>query len=478
MAGVEQDVRGKERGGRLWPWVLAAVVAGIGLRVFFILYAGRVAGDTLLYGDIADNLLKHGVYGFTDGAGARPTLIRVPGYPFFLAACFKVFGLDAYRAVMWLQVAIDMATCGLVSGLAGRLFGPAHGKRAAMAALWLAVLCPFTASYVATPLTETLSLFCIAVVFYGMERWWAAGLGFGRWLWVITAALAAAVVLRPEQGLLAAAVVPAMLWMCLRGRRVGLLWACAPVVVAVVVMLLPLGGWAVRNWRTFHVIQPLAPKEATDPGELMPLGFQRWYRTWGVDFASTEEVYWNYDSDGIAVGDLPARAFDSAKQYAETAALLKEYDQTTRDSEAFEARFDALARERVRAHPLRYYVELPVARLGNMVFRPRLEMLEISLRWWQWSEHPAETAFAVFYGAVNLFYLVVGVMGFVRWRGCGAIGWGMMAYLGLRCLLLLTIDNSEPRYTLEFFPVLFVWGAVLWRRVQPDGPAARGAVTS
>jgi hypothetical protein len=107
-------------------------------------------------------------------------------------------------------------------------------------------------------------------------------------------------------------------------------------------------------------------------------------------------------------------------------------------------------------------------------------LLEISLRWWQWNEHPAETAFAVLYGVVNLFYLVVGVMGFVRWRGCGAIGWGMMAYLGLRCLLLLTIDNSEPRYTLELFPVLFVWAGMLWgeRVVLPDGPAARGAGTS
>jgi len=462
-------------GARLWRWVLAAVVVGVALRVFFILYAGRVAGDTLLYGDIADNLLKHGVYGFTDWSGARPTLIRVPGYPFFLAACFKVFGLDHYRPVMYLQVLVDLATCGLVSGLSGRLFG----RRGGLAALWLAVLCPFTAMYVATPLTETLSLFCIAAVFYGMERWRSAGLGFGRWLWVITAALAAAVVLRPEQGLLAAAVIPAMLWMCLRlyGRGRGWLRACAPVVVATVCMLLPLGGWAVRNWRTFHVIQPLAPKEATDPGELMPLGFQRWYRTWGVDFASTEEVYWNYDSDAIAVGDLPARAFDSPAQYEETAALLKEYDQTTRATAAFEARFAALAQERVKAHPVRYYVELPVARLVNMVFRPRLEMLEISLEWWKWSEHPAETAFAVFWGAVNLLYLVVGVVGFARWRERGGLGWAMFAYLALRCALLLTIDNSEPRYTLEFFPVLFVFGARIWKRVLPDGPAARGAIT-
>jgi len=36
--------------------------------------------------------------------------------------------------------------------------------------------------------------------------------------------------------------------------------------------------------------------------------------------------------------------------------------------------------------------------------------------------------------------------------------------VALRCGLLLTLDNSEPRYTLELFPVLFVWGAAVWGR--------------
>ena len=90
--------------------------------------------------------------------------------------------------------------------------------------------------------------------------------------------------------------------------------------------MLPLAPWTVRNWRTFHVVQPLAPRYATDPGELVPLGFQRWYRTWAIDFASTEEVYWNYDSAPIEIGDLPARAFDSNDQYAQTAAILNDYN--------------------------------------------------------------------------------------------------------------------------------------------------------
>jgi hypothetical protein len=32
----------------------------------------------------------------------------------------------------------------------------------------------------------------------------------------------------------------------------------------------------------------------------------------------------------------------------------------------------------------------------------------------------------------------------------------------LRCGLLLTLDNSEPRYTLEFFPLLILWTAAIF----------------
>jgi hypothetical protein len=482
-AALQAGLQARER-FRFWAWAALALVVGVLLRLWFIAHAARIAGDTLLYGDIARNLLAHGVYGFTvEGHAPRPTLIRVPGYPLFLAACFRVFGMEQYQPVLYLQLLVDLATCALASALAGRLFG----RRAALVALWLGAVCPFTASYVAAPLTETLSLFCIAVVFYAMERWRAAGMGFNRWLWTVGVGLAYAVLLRPEQGLLAAAVVPAMLGMVWGGRwrdgglRFLAAWRAAlPVVAAAVCVVLPLAPWTLRNWRTFHMVQPLAPRSATDPGELVPSGFNRWYRTWGIDFASTEEVYWNYDSDEIAVTDVPARAFDSEDQYARTAALLEEYDATTRVTPEIDARFAALARERVAADPVRYYIALPVARLLNMLLRPRLEMLEMPLEWWRWSAHRAQTAFAAGYGALNLAYLVLAGFGIAAWRRRGwegqkALAWSMMAYVGLRCALLLTLDNSEPRYTLEFFPVLFVWAAVSWGRNTHVSEARHGA---
>src|SRR5258707_11117633 len=303
-----------------------ALAAGLALRLWFVAHQARVDGDTLLYGNIARNWMQHGVYGFTPPPDIPvPTLIRLPGYPLFLMACFSIFGVEHYTAVMCIQCLIDLGTCLLIAALAKRLFG----RRAALAALWLSALCPFTAIYTAAPLTEVLTLFCIALTFYALERWRDAGMGFNRWLWLTAVAMAYSVLLRPEQGLLAATVVLAMLWLVWRqGKsRRWLMQAVAPVALAAVCVVLPLAPWAVPNWRTFHVVQPLAPRYANDPGGDISLGFQRWYRTWAIDFASTEEVYWNYDSAPIDIGDLPARAFDSNEQYAQTEAILRSYNQ-------------------------------------------------------------------------------------------------------------------------------------------------------
>jgi 4-amino-4-deoxy-L-arabinose transferase-like glycosyltransferase len=445
-----------------------ALAAGLALRLWFVAHVGRVSGDTLIYGNIARNWMQHGVYSFTAPASVpAPTLIRLPGYPLFLMACFRIFGVEHYTAAMYVQCVIDLCSCVLIAALAGRLFG----RRAAMAALWLSALCPFTAIYTAAPLTEVLTLFCIALTFYGLERWRSAGLAFNRWLWVTSVAMAYSVLLRPEQGLLAATVIPAMLWMARGGTelRRPLLKAFVPVAVAALCVVLPLAPWAVRNWRTFHVLQPLAPRYATDPGEFVPLGFQRWYRTWAIDFASTEEVYWNYDSAPIWIGDLPGRAFDSDDQYARTEAALNEYNSVYNATPALDARFEALAEERIHADPVRYYVALPVARLLNMIFRPRAEMLEVPLEWWRWREHREMTLLAAGLAVLNLGYFVLGGVGLWRWRQSGwgphlALAWAMLGFVILRCALLLTLDNSEPRYTLEFFPLLIVWGSFLFAK--------------
>jgi hypothetical protein len=456
-------------------WVVLPLTAGLALRLWYVLHAGRIEGDALIYGGIAKNWLRYGIYGFTLGPGIpKPTLIRLPGYPLFLALCFRIFGFDRYVAIMYLQCAIDLGTCLLLSALSGRLFG----CRSAKAALWLAALCPFTAIYAAAPLTETLTLFTIALTFYSFERWQSASRPFNRWLLAITAAMAYSVLLRPEQGLLPATVVPAMVWIVSQKSAHRLSLLCfRPVAIAALCVVLPLAPWAIRNWRTFHVIQPLAPRSATDPGETIPTGFQLWYRTWAIDFASTEQVYWNYDSSELSIDDLPTRAFDSGSdsdsnaQYQRTAALLSDYNQNANATPAFDQRFRALAEERIHTHPLRYYIFLPVARLTNMLFRPRPEMMQIGLDWWNWHEYRGKTLLAYASAALNLAYFLLGAIGLWLWRSRGfrpytALASSMLGFVLLRCALLLTLDNSEPRYTLELFPLVLVWASCVFRTIS------------
>ncbi|HEY0163527.1 MAG TPA: glycosyltransferase family 39 protein [Edaphobacter sp.] len=442
-----------------------ALALGLALRLVFVYATPRIAGDTLIYGDIAKNWMQHGVYGFADSsAGPVPTLIRLPGYPIFLALCFRIFGDDRYSAVMLVQCFIDLGTCLLLADLARRLFN----RRAAEIVLWLGVLCPFTANYVAAPLTETLTLATIAVAFYGIYRWQQQGSGWNRWLWIIAASLAYSLLLRPEQGLLAAAVLPAMLWIVVRRGS----WNpanLAPIAVAALCVVLPLLPWTVRNWRTFHVVQPLAPRYATDPGEMVSRGFQRWFKSWAIEFASTEDVYWNWDSAAIDIDDVPTRAFDTDEQYNRVEALLKEYNEDNNATPRLDAAFASLADERVADDPIRYYLALPFARLADMVLRPRTEMMPIDLEWWKGSRHPGQTLFAGGYALLNLAYFALGGLGLWRWKkrgwdGYSALAWSMAAYLLLRCLLLMTLDNSEQRYTLEFFPLLVLWAGALFPR--------------
>jgi hypothetical protein len=439
--------------------VLVALGLGTWLRLWFLWHFPQVNGDGLVYGDIAKNWLLHGIYGRTDftaaGATVNPTLIRLPGYPLFLAVCFRIFGIDHYGAVLNLQVAIDLASALIVGWTAYAI----AGRRAGMWALYLAALCPFTANYVAAPLSETLSIFCVATTCAGLV-WLQKRPG---WLPTLLLALSwsYATLLRPDGALLAVAALVALVMFANRsfmglpplGRR----RAWRVVLSAGALSVLPFLAWTARNYRTFHVFEPLAPRYATDPGESTVPGFQRWMKTWAVDFASTSDIYWNVDSGPLDVNLLPDRAFDFAAQHEETADIFAAYNETTTITSAIDARFAALAAAREHAHPLRSYVELPLLRVLDMWLRPRTEMLNIELRWWQYDRHNAETEFAAAYALLNLAYTVMASVGAWRLRRtCGMLVFAIAAYCILRSLLLATIEAPEARYTVEVFPMLCI----------------------
>lgn len=456
-----------------------AVAAGLAVGLWMLHWAFEVNGDSLIYGGIAKNLLLHGCYALTANGNVYPTLIRLPGYPLFLAACFRLFGMENYYAAACVQIGLELVGCLLLAGFARRAARTVGGadagfaRRAGLATLWLAALCPFTAAYAVEPLAEAPTLFLLDLALWSMAVFqdrpaWPSGLLF-------TFAVTGATLLRPDGALAAVAFAPVML-MALRGCRGVPKSAGDPlpqpnswridsgarraerqsqrrlVVVCMALVVAPFAAWTWRNWHVFHVLQPLAPRLATDPGESSNPGWERWVKTWCLDFNSTYAIYWNVPGDSLDVRELPARAFDSPGQFAATAALARDYNTHGETlTQQLDARFDALARERIAAHPLRYYVWLPLGRLADMWLRPRVENLPIDLDWWVYSHHRRETILSWGFAALNAGYILLAGFGlWLRPRFWKAL----LAYCVLRSLLLLTVEAPEARYTLEFFPML------------------------
>jgi hypothetical protein len=84
--------------------------------------------------------------------------------------------------------------------------------------------------------------------------------------------------------------------------------------------------WAVRNERLFHVFQPLAPAHAEMPGEFVPLGYNKWVRTWIDDGRYIDPALWSLNDRLIKIDDIPSYAFDSPEEEARVAALLDRYN--------------------------------------------------------------------------------------------------------------------------------------------------------
>ncbi len=447
---------------------ILATLAAIGLRLFFVFKYTRVDGDSLVYGELAKNLLQHGVYGFaTPDSGIVPTYIRVPGYPLLMAAAWAVAGVEHYRAVIFVQLALDLGTVFVVAAIARRVIG----NRAAKAAFLLAALCPFTSTYVACPLTEVPEIFCTALAFYfavrGLEAleqgrslgWWAAS----------GAAVAGAILMRPDGGLLLGAIgLYLIAWLLMRPYKTRIVKAA---VVLSAVALAPLVPWAIRNWRVFHEFQPLAPYHANGPGEFVALGFDRWTKSWIVDYVSVEDVYWPEPGEEVDISELPTRAYDSEQQRQETSDLLDEYNAAAKElSPELDAKFAALAAERIRAHPLRYYVELPVLRAADMWLRPRTEMLGLDSRWWEVHDHPRQSAWAIFLGVINLAYVIAALAGWISRRTLYA---GMFATFVFVRTAFFGIVPPEPRYMLECYPVVFLFAAAVVARTAEENPTSR-----
>jgi hypothetical protein len=469
----------------VYKHVAPALLVGLGLRMFFIWRFPFTSGDTSFYEELARNWLYHGIYGFFSNGHLHPSDMRAPGYPGFLSIIYFLAG-SSRMPVLIAQALVDLATCVLTALVAARLVSRVDRRvvgGVSVGALWLAILCPFTANYTSAILTETLATFLttLAVLIFLLPpamdiellhknrqvllaalTWFLGGIVVGL-----------GTLVRPEAPLLLVAVL-VVLWVRRRRRAnwrklaVATLWMLAG-------LLLPLAPWAARNARTFGRVQFLAPRYAETFGDYIPTGFYAWTSTWMFRFRDAYLFTWKLPAQPISIDDLPSYGFDSREELLRVTSLLEEYNRGLGMTRQLDLEFKELADERKRQHPFRSYVWIPIERATAIWFTPRIASLPYSGRLWppvdSWHRNSTDFNVTIGFSLVNCFYVGLALVGLaysLKNPGVAVI----VVFIVLRTGFLTQLPTCEPRYVLVCFPGLLALGAQVWGRswigvVQP-----------
>ena len=487
-------------------------------QIYVVLFAvalfGRVAvarflandkdQDGDLYAQIASNILEHHIYSTDTDSPFTSTLVRLPGYPLSIAGVYALFGEGNNAALFLVQGVLDTLTCVLV-GMLAWMWSPEkwQNRRVALAAFLLAAACPFTAIYSAVLLTETITMFLsvamVVAATFAFSR--PSSKGAAVW-WTAAGLLAGGVQLfRPDAGLFAAAIgftIIGYAFIRLRVREGNAARHFKAVLreggiffFAYLVMLLP---WTIRNACVFHVFEPLAPVYCNMPGEFVPKGYFAWFRTWADSERYLAPLYWTLGPDTpMDFDDVPMQAFDTESERESVAKLFDRYNQPqvvgqnsalatvgegSDDEEEqaamtpdIDAGFGQIARQRIAYAPLRYYVWLPIKRAIALWFVPHAQYypFEGELFPLEEMDHENHQDFwlPVFF-LLTWSYTIAGVAGaWTLWKANGvarldAIRWLLLvAFLIVpRWIYMATLEHTEPRYVVEFFPFLTALGGI------------------
>ncbi|MFT3746114.1 MAG: glycosyltransferase family 39 protein [Pyrinomonadaceae bacterium] len=504
---------------------LALALFGLAAALTFNIWiavnlANDAPDDGKLYSQLARNLVQNGVFSAETEAPFNPTLIRLPGYPLFLAAIYSVGGGD--ESVRIIQAIFSVGTA-ILAALIAWNWKTGTRRRRRKAALWtfaLTAFCPFTAIFSATILTEALTMFYLGALTlaatYALKAkgrisaiayWFAAG-----------AAAGIAVLLRPDSGLFALgigltlAISPfvcrppeiAFLSRSIDSALKGMVFSAAFVII-----LLP---WTIRNEHVFGIFQPLAPAHAEMPGEFVPKGYLLWVRTWIDDSRYIGPMLWDLEEKKISIDAIPSYAFASEAEKQQVVVLLAKYNNSDPEEQAVETKpepddgdqpedgdgpadeqddsagesrelnlkispevdagFQEIAEQRIEREPGRYYIWLPAKRASIMWFDTHSEYYPFGGEIFPVEDLDNEkyqNIWLPLFGAVTWIYSLLAVVGsFILITKGQSRLWGLMALLLAfpRIAFFGTLENPEPRYLVELFVVAAILGGIVLSRLR------------
>ena len=249
-------------------WLVAILGLAFCVRLGWVLLVPNAQySDSVWYEAAAANLAANGVYG-----PDQPSAWFPPGYPFFLAAIYKVTG-HAELAGKLGNVAIGVALTGFTYLLGRRVMGEAVGLvSAAVLAVWPNLV--FHTGILSSDLLAACGF--VAVMWLVMRRQKKPGRTWPRYV-VLVLLIGWMVLVRPVSLILLAA---AGLWWWISTRSIGR--TMLHLIPAVAMAGLIVGAWTARNYMEF--------------GEVITIATNGGYNFWQTNqpYADGNDTYWPF----------------------------------------------------------------------------------------------------------------------------------------------------------------------------------------
>ncbi len=340
-------------------WLMLVGLA-LWLRLSLVTEFHSAAGDSVQYHQLAQELRHAGRFAY--GPEPEPlTWTRSPGYPAFLALLSPARPLSlpeqmvvATRANAVLDVGTALLVAAMSRLLGLRLLAQLFGFGAV-------VLMPPMFMLASVGLSESLVTFLLALA---TALTMAARQSDRPKFWTVAASMVLGLALYVR--LDAVLTLPALLlllWVSSRPRsqRVALVLLCLGITT------LTYAPWPLRSWRAFGVVHVGSSPWIDAQGVPLPMGMMRWTQTWATGRVDGEGYC--FLAAALHRPLPPSRPniilptmYDDEAERQRLVALYNQYSQEGL-SPAVDSAFYALAAERLRRHPLRTLVVLPLYRI-------------------------------------------------------------------------------------------------------------------
>jgi len=318
-------------------------------------------GDWEIYRTVALNILENGCVSLSDPTGGACVPHwggnHLPGFPAFVALVWALTE-TAWQPVALVHSAIfSLAVVYLFLSLRRAGFSISTALPCAL----VVALSPLTVPWARFTLSETLALSVVIWISADLIR----SLAEQRLrLMPLAIAMAVGLFIRYDLVLLALpiAVTGFLIHPFWRAIQRGLLM--------MVIISIPLGAWWVRSFTAGLGNMP--PVYFLGNGYAAPIGYLDWVKTWATH--QYQAPQWWYPIHFAAYSDIviEPEAYVSGGEREQVEAFLKQL--AAFDGQQFPAHIDrkfaAIAEERRLAAPVRYWLWLPLQRIGRIWFNP------------------------------------------------------------------------------------------------------------